>query len=620
MPTVSGCWFVVLPDRETAPEVLRGLRQAAGPAALQVVAHSSGRPWLAGRWAEGEVSVCVAGQVRLAVAGTCSLGTAELAARAQRISAVAHVEAAFAGAHGCFHVLASVAGHTYARGSASGQRRLYQEDIAGTTVCADHALTLARLTGASVDTAQLALRLAGYAVPAPLAAGALWRGVRAVLPGRAVHMAPDGSVRTRRWWQPPVAELPLPQAAAGLRDALRDAVALRVRKGSVLGADLSGGMDSTSLCFLAAESGARLVAVTLDWSAPTNEDRCYATRAAGHIEHIEHLVFPSADVPAHFSGLSERVTPGDEPSVALRDRVQQRYLAEQMRSRGATLRLSGHGGDHVVQPPPSYVHALLRRHPVTGLRHAVGLRARGRRPLRGSVGALLDRGSYAAYLAETAARLRTPAQGADLGWGQRPHLPPWASEHAVQLCRQQLHAAAGDGAEPLHPERGRHAWVAAAQQAGLVAGHIVHHAQLAGLPVHSPFCDDAVIDAALAARPDQAASPWSYKPLLTAAMRGLVPDPLLSRTTKDHCGSEWQQGLRLNRRALAAWAEDARVVAAGLADEQALRQALLSPGLLMGGAGELEATLGIEAWLRDLEAYQSRTDEGKAQHDAPIAL
>ena len=44
-------------------------------------------------------------------------------------------------------------------------------------------------------------------------------------------------------------------------------------------------------------------------------------------------------------------------------------------------------------------------------------------------------------------------------------------------------------------------------------------------------------------------------------------------------------------------------MAAGLAEPDALRRALLSPGLLATGAAALEFTLGAEAWLRDLEAH-----------------
>ncbi|WP_151485133.1 asparagine synthase-related protein [Streptomyces albicerus] len=617
MDVTLASWFVIFPDQDLSPDLLDRVRNLAGPDSSQVVPHPSGRPWLVGRWSDDEMTVCAVGEVRLAVAGVCSLNAAELASRAGRIRATADIEAVLSGAHGSFHVLASVAGRCYVRGSFSGKRRVYRAEVDGVTVCADRAHVLARLSGAEVDTAQLALRLAGVAVPHPLTDSASWSGVGAVPPAEAVELKPGGGVRALRWWQAPAADLPLREAAAGLRKALRRAVALRVRPGDVVAADLSGGMDSTSLCFLAAEAGARLVTMTLHWSAPTNEDRAYATLAAQRLPHVEHLVFPAGDLPACFAGLDERLDPGDGPSLVKRDRLTQQRLAEEMRSHGTRLRLSGHGGDHVVQPPAAYVHGLLRRSPAAGLRHAAGLRARSRQPLGATAKALLDRRSYASWLAHAAERLRVPAPLMDFGWGVRPQLPFWASDQAVESCREQLRAAARD-AIPLHRERSRHAWIAVVQQAGLGDAHFSHDAALAGLPLHTPFCDDAVVEAALAARPHEAASPWSYKPLLAAAMDALVPGPVLRRTTKDHCMPEWQEGLRRQRHTLAAWAEDSRLVAAGVADEAKLRRALLSPGLLSGGVSELEATLAAEAWLRDVE-HQETLNRSRELNDAPIA-
>ncbi|GAB2990811.1 hypothetical protein GCM10023080_065720 [Streptomyces pseudoechinosporeus] len=381
-------------------------------------------------------------------------------------------------------------------------------------------------------------------------------------------------------------------------------------------------MDSTSLCFLAAEAGARLVTATLHWNAPGNEDHTYARHAAEHLPGIERMVFASAELPAHFTGLNERRDPADEPSAALRDRAQQHQLAAAMRSHGALRRLMGHGGDHVVQPCDAYMHGLLRRSPLLGLRHVNGLRVHRRWPLGATLRMLLDGRGYGSWLAGTAGQLRqTPARGAVFGlpegWRPRPQLPPWTSEQAVELLGELLRAAALD-AVPLAPDRGRHAWTQQAQQAGRIAGHLAHETAAAGLPAHSPFCDDAVISACLVARPQEAAAPWSYKPLLAAATDGLVPARILRRTTKDHCGQEWHAGLKLHRRILAAWAEDSHLVAAGVADEEPLRRALISPGLLADGAGELEATLGAEAWLRDLAAhptpaYLSRPDPARSE-------
>lgn len=594
------CWFVIVPDRVMSSEWVVRLRSHA----RQVVSYPSGRPWLVGCWPEGQVVLAMAGETLLAMAGPCSLSTVELAARVRDVRGLAGVETAVRGARGSFHVVASVGGRGYVRGSASGARRVYHTAIEGVTVCADRARTLAWLIGAEVDTAQVAARLASPVLPYPVAGGAMWRGVHAVAPTQALHLERDGSYRVATWWQPPPAELPLAQGAVALRGALRDAVALRVRPGEVLGADLSGGMDSTSVCFLAAEAGARLVTATLHWSDPGNEDHTYAQHAAEHLPGIERVVFASAELPACFTGLAVRRDPADEPSAVLRDRAVQQQVAEAMRARGVPRRLSGHGGDHVVSPPTQYLHGLLRRRPFSALQHTAGWRAQYRWGLGATAGMLLDGRSYAGWLAASSRRVResTPAGYLPQGWGQRPQLPPWASEQAVELLAGLLRSAA-ERAAPLAADRGRHAWVDQVQEAGRFAGLLAHATAAQGLPMDSPFCDDAVVTAALAVRPDQACSPWSYKPLLAAAMDGLVPGRVLRRSTKDHCGQEWYAGLRAHRRDLADWARDSHLVTAGLAEESELRRALLSPGMLSDGGCQLENTLGAEEWLRDLAAH-----------------
>ncbi len=166
------------------------------------------------------------------------------------------------------------------------------------------------------------------------------------------------------------------------------------------------------------------------------------------------------------------------------------------------------------------------------------------------------------------------------------------------------------------------------REAGRIAGLLYEAGAGVGLPTHSPFCDDAVLDACLSVRPEDAGSPWSYKPLLAAAMDGLVPGRLLDRTTKDHCGTEWHQGFKAHRRQLADWADTSLLTAAGAAEPRALRQALLSPGLAAAGVAGLENTLGTEAWLREVAAHpepaylalrppQEKPSPGEPSHEKP---
>jgi asparagine synthase (glutamine-hydrolysing) len=596
----SACWFVVVPDCMISPELVWRLRSHA----RHVVSYPSGRPWLLGCWPEDQLVLAAAGWTLLATAGTCSLSAAELTARVKGVGSPVDVETALRGAHGSFHVIASVGGRCYVRGSASGARRVYRTKIEGVTICADRARTLGWLVGAELDTAALAARLAFPGLPHPVAGGTMWRRVHAVEPAQALQLEPDGSHRTATWWQPPPAELSLAEGAAVLRGALGDAVAVRVRPGEVLGADLSGGMDSTSVCFLAAQAGARLVTATLHWSDPGNKDHAYAQHAAEHLPGIERLVFASAELPGCFTGLAQRHDPTDEPSAVLRDRAIQQHLAQAMQARGALRRLCGHGGDHLVFAP----HRLSARPAAPST--VVG--ATAHRRLAGPA-SLADRGHHTdaarcPLLPPLAGRNQPPlarlhgTRRAPQGWGKHPQLPPWVSEHTAELLAEQLRAAA-ERAEPLATDRGRHAWVHQVQEAGRIAGILAHSSTAERAARGQPVLRRRRAHRLPRGRPDQARNPWSYKPLLAVAMDELVPARILDRTTKDHCGPEWHAGLRAHRRDLADWADESHLVTAGLADETELRRGLLSPGMVGGGVGPVENTLGLEGWLRDLAAH-----------------
>jgi asparagine synthase (glutamine-hydrolysing) len=102
-------------------------------------------------------------------------------------------------------------------------------------------------------------------------------------------------------------------------------------------------------------------------------------------------------------------------------------------------------------------------------------------------------------------------------------------------------------------------------------------------------------------RPEERITPWRYKPLITEAMRGIVPDDSLGRQTKANGSCDAAPGLRQYRAELLALWEDSRMGRLGLIDAAALRELCtrpLPPELEFGG---LDQTVACEAWLRSLE-------------------
>ncbi|MFG2833310.1 asparagine synthase-related protein, partial [Streptomyces sp. NPDC048434] len=152
---------------------------------------------------------------------------------------------------------------------------------------------------------------------------------------------------------------------------------------------------------------------------------------------------------------------------------------------------------------------------------------------------------------------------------------------------------AADGVEPLAPDRGQHHSLhrvrSAAQVYRLMRQEL--HTPWAALP----FLDDRVVEACLAVHLIHRGTPYAYKQVLTTAMRGVVPNELLARTTKGSTDTDFYDGLRTHRRALVDIVERSELAARGLIETAALRTALLVPTPHTSTA--LEDTLACDHWL-----------------------
>ncbi|MGH3324857.1 MAG: asparagine synthase-related protein, partial [Streptomyces sp.] len=241
-------WFAVLPDSDTGFAAARALR----PLASCTVEHASGRPWLLGHWSCEQVTVAAAGTARLVVAGECPATAASLRESLRTVDSVLDLDRVTAGLPGCFHALASIGGRVRVQGTLASVRRVFRVRFGDAVVAADSARVLAQLTAADWDPAWLALRLASTASPFPLHETTPWHGVRAVPGDHWLALEQDGTASRLRRWSPPEPELPLAEGASAVRDALSAAVNVRTAAGGTVSSDLSGGMDSTSVTFLAA--------------------------------------------------------------------------------------------------------------------------------------------------------------------------------------------------------------------------------------------------------------------------------------------------------------------------------------------------------------------------------
>jgi asparagine synthase (glutamine-hydrolysing) len=338
----------------------------------------------------------------------------------------------------------------------------------------------------------------------------------------------DGAPRTARYWELPVGAAPaaatLDDAAARLRDALDDAVRVRLRADARVCVQLSGGIDSTSVAALAARAGGVGGAFTVAWSGgdvsgPYDERELAAATArelglAHAVVELDGRAIAAAwpDAVAHGEGL------------AINGHLAGKWLLSRaMQAAGYKVALTGEGADELLA---GYPH----------------LRA--------------DAGAAAAADGHAASRgLMLPAPG-DTGLstdGVRARLgfvPTWLAAKAV-LGRRVRELLAPDlvrrfaGADPLAAlverlggERLRGAprlHVAAATWArSALAQYILRTLgdgmEMAhGIEGRVPFLDHRVAEIAFAIDPRVLAGEGLDKPVLRRAVAGLVPAAIAAR-------------------------------------------------------------------------------------------
>jgi asparagine synthase (glutamine-hydrolysing) len=569
----------------------------------RAIAHPSGRPWLVGEWADEDVTTVAAGNRRLVLLGRASID-ADAAERALgRASTPRDLDAVAATVRGAAHLAVSVDGRVWLRGTLSTARQIFHTTVAGTAVAATDPGLLTGFTGARLDEEALALRLLVPRAPWPLCLRSVWAGIEPVPVGHWLELAADGHARTLRWWRPPAPDIPAADAAEAVRAAVLAAVEVRGRGQRLLSADLSGGMDSTSLCFAAVHTGANLL--THHWAPldEANDDGRWTEYAVDRMPSARHRSVAPGEGPRWFTArpAAEYTDDVAGPLAWSSNRARMEHLAATVAAEGSAVHLLGVGGDELFGMLPAYLHSRLRRHPLSTV--PIVRRARGvnRWGLRSTVRALADNTPFARSLRAAADVLGDPPahySTAPFGWHGDARMPRWVTPAARASARSAIVAAAAATPEPLAPERVLHQALEFVVMSGGAIRELNAAVRATGVRFEAPFEDDQVVQAALSVRLADRGGRRQYKPVLAAAMRGIVPDQLLDRRTKGEFSAEMYEGLRRNREEIAGLCDDLRLAELGLVDPDALRDAVRNPGPITRAITPLETTLACERWLR----------------------
>lgn len=548
-----------------------------------------------------------AADATMIVLGHCMAPDAELADGLRAVRRSRRPYPGMARWPGCYSLSIFLADGIIALTDPVGQFPLYWATDADDVWLSSSATELAVRTDAGFDRVRLAASIACSDLLDSADDRTAFTGVNRLPPGHVVTIDQHGVVPEQVDTIGTVRGTTFDDAAERLRLSLLTAVEARGSEAGSLSADFSGGIDSSALVFLATRAGARISGYTSHHSADEAEDdlwwaRRHATSAPG-LTH--HLVADTDDDLPYQQLAAHDDDPHPSPIALGPTRSRLRLAAEH----GATTHLVGEGGDVMTSAPPAYLADLARNGHVTALwRHCVRwARIRQTSPL-----ALLRRATYMATtsrpqalhaLAATIERA-TPLRGKP-PWHVNA-VSHWSTPRAQWLTRQARvdlteHVRGLAEQSPSRDIGVADAVTLSQLRTQLMTQRAVRTAGLDyGIDVHAPYLDTEVVKACLSLPAYRRADPVVPKPLLVAALTGLVPRAVLTRPTKGDYTRSFHLGVRRAAPALRALLADSAAADWGLIDPVPVRAAL--DGAIQGvptSWSALNQVFAVELWLRE---------------------
>ncbi len=353
-------------------------------------------------------------------------------------------------------------------------------------------------------------------------AGSIVAGVRKLEPGHRLLATPGAALRVERYWDvrfEPDRERTQAQLAERLRELLEESVRLHMVSDVPLGAFLSGGMDSSAVVAAMSRLTTPVKTFAIGFGEAEYDELAYARLAARAFgtEHHELVLGPEA-----LDDLEDLAWHLDEPfgdSSAIPT-----YMVSRLAAQSVKVVLSGDGGDELFAGYDKYaVEGRERRyrHLPGVARRAIGEVSRrmpdgvrGKNYLRHIALPDVDRylDAITLFRRDRQLALLTPEANALIG-----REDPWAAERA--------RLAAG----PAH-------WLSALQYSDLhgylpldILTKVDRMSMAHSIEARVPLLDHVLVEFAATIPPELQLNNGKRKDLFKRAMRGLVPEPILTR-------------------------------------------------------------------------------------------
>jgi asparagine synthase (glutamine-hydrolysing) len=183
----------------------------------------------------------------------------------------------------------------------------------------------------------------------------IYRGVQKLGAAEALEWA-DGAIKRRRYWQPCSAEDHKPvrfeEAVEHTEQLLLDAVKMRLFADVPVGALLSGGIDSSLVCWAVAKLGGNLTTYTIATPGERQWDESGDAAETARRLGIAHKILPADPEEIARTGIDELTAAYGEP-FACSSALGMLQLSRAIKPE-ATVLLTGDGGDDVFLGYPHH--------------------------------------------------------------------------------------------------------------------------------------------------------------------------------------------------------------------------------------------------------------------------
>ncbi|KUF06192.1 hypothetical protein AUL38_14070 [Leucobacter sp. G161] len=493
-------------------------------------------------------------------------------------------------------------------------------------IATDSIALLQKVIKAPVDKTSLATRLVQHLLPAdPTLFRTVWEGAEMLRLGCELRMERNGLAWQKQTWRAETGTRSITEASGDLRETL-DRVLSRTIEGAIrISADISGGLDSTSLAYLLTGQGKRYLAVRTDSVNSVNDEGEWARKAAQELgvelSEVGRLADTSSAFSLDRSGKLEMLAEGPffwEGTKGHLESILPRLIAY-----GSTVHITGLGGDELFDSHLSgMLSTIWRQYGTSAWPSVRAAQLHDRIPFREVLRSLRRPKPFVDELRVVAQLVRGEAAREvrdRMVWHPFANLPTWLSEEARELIATQLERSAEMGLEPLGHNPAAHQVAQSIAYEGVILRQVNEYYAQTGIRWEAPFADKSVVEIALSVDLRERIKPGTFKPLLATTMQPTMPLEFFQRELKGDYSSDIYAEYARKRTQLLEFFDAPLVHEIGLVDVNLLRADLDSPSALDPALMAIHNVTTTERWLRGLSEAQSGEEKqvGPPHHREP---